>query len=265
MQNLLCVLLVVMFAPAISEARERNRPPAVQLEYVTPENSALIELFEGLKEEKFLEAMAEGIQQRFRIPRNVTLVLGQCDEANAYYYPEATSIVTCLELFPFLVQNLLKDRRLRRDEATAELVLGGAIAFVAMHEVGHAVIDIYRLPVLGREEDAADQISVYLLLTDPDVETQQYGIAGGLWFFRTSRSPFTIQHLSGEHGLAQQRQANIACWAYGSDPVAFAWALDAGRVTNERAARCSAEFQQLKRSVEQLLGSSLLRPSTLKR
>ena len=35
---------------------------------------------------------------------------------------------------------------------------------VFLHEMAHAVFELFRLPVLGREEDAADQIAAYMLL-----------------------------------------------------------------------------------------------------
>ena len=32
-----------------------------------------------------------------------------------------------------------------------------------MHEMGHALIDLYDLPVLGKEEDAADSVATVFL------------------------------------------------------------------------------------------------------
>jgi hypothetical protein len=33
-----------------------------------------------------------------------------------------------------------------------------------LHETGHAVFDLLEVPVLGREEDAADLFSAYIML-----------------------------------------------------------------------------------------------------
>ena len=33
-----------------------------------------------------------------------------------------------------------------------------------LHETGHAVFNMLQIPVLGREEDAADQFAAYLML-----------------------------------------------------------------------------------------------------
>jgi hypothetical protein len=46
-----------------------------------------------------------------------------------------------------------------RMDAIVALVLD-----VFLHEVGHAVFDYNKVPILGREEDAADQFAAYTLL-----------------------------------------------------------------------------------------------------
>jgi hypothetical protein len=40
----------------------------------------------------------------------------------------------------------------------------GPLVDVFLHESGHAVFDLLKIPVFGREEDAADQFSAYIML-----------------------------------------------------------------------------------------------------
>ena len=42
--------------------------------------------------------------------------------------------------------------------------LVGQFLFWSLHEVGHAVFHIFEVPLFGREEDAADQFSMYMML-----------------------------------------------------------------------------------------------------
>ena len=51
-------------------------------------------------------------------------------------------------------------------------MLGPAIeAF--LHEIGHALFNLLRVAILGREEDAADQVAAYLMLhLDKDIARQ---------------------------------------------------------------------------------------------
>jgi hypothetical protein len=239
-------------------AAEPQRKPWIQVQYVEPSNRALLQVLVELRDARVLEGLAANIEDRFKLPGPLLLSAEECGVANAFYVSSKRTIVICLELLPTLGQGLLRDRKLRLDESGAEAVMGGAFEVIALHEVGHAVIDLFSLPVLGREEDAADQISAYLLLTDSDVETRTYGVAGALWFFRTGRSRFTLQHLSDEHGLSQQREVNLACWAYGSNGEEFEWALGAARVSADRSNRCATEYQKLVSAVQRLVGKNLL-------
>jgi hypothetical protein len=252
------IAVILLFGVVSTFALEPQRKSWVQVQYVEPSNRALVEVLGGLREAQALEALAAQIDDRFKLPGPLLLSAEECGMANAFYVSSKKTIVICLELLPAMGQSVLRDRKLRLDEEGADAVMSGAFEFLALHEVGHAVIDLYSLPVLGREEDAADQISAYLLLTDSDTETRTYGVAGALWFFRTMRSRLTLQHLSDEHGLSQQRGANLACWAYGSNDDEFEWALEEGRVSADRANRCAVEYQKLNAAVQRLLGKNLL-------
>lgn len=48
------------------------------------------------------------------------------------------------------------------DEEEAVFIVNEVIATL-YHELGHALIDVLQLPVLGKEEDAADHLSVILM------------------------------------------------------------------------------------------------------
>jgi len=252
------IAVILLFGAVSTFAVEPQRKSRVQVQYVETSNQALMAMLGELQEAQVLEALAAQIDDRFKLPGPLLLSAEECGVANAFYVSSKKTIVICLELLPAMGQSVLRDRKLRLDEEGANAMMGGAFEFLALHEVGHAVIDLYSLPVLGREEDAADQISAYLLLTDSDAETRTYGVAGALWFFRTVRSRFTLQHLSDEHGLSQQRGANLACWAYGSNDDEFEWALEEGRVSADRANRCAVEYQKLNSAVQRLLGKNLL-------
>lgn len=241
---------------AIPSATPASGAP-VSIEYMPPEGDFHRTAFDELKEVRFLETFAEWISGRLVLPAPLKLAVGQCDHPGAYYVSEERTIVHCLELFHFLRAAAAGDRRLRGDGEFADAVVSGAVDFIAFHELGHAIVDLFDLPLLGREEDAADQIAMYLLLTDPDAQARQFGVQGALLFFRSTRGRFRLEELAGEHGLAQQRQVNVACWAYGSDPVAFAWAPEAGRLTVDRMEKCGWEFSRIDSAMRRLLGKQL--------
>src|SRR5260370_25890288 len=65
-----------------------------------------------------------------------------------------------------LMQNIIKTTPMvgiHADITRRDAMIGQAL-FWTLHEVGHAAFDVYKVPLFGREEDAADQFSGYLML-----------------------------------------------------------------------------------------------------
>ncbi|MFM2252876.1 MAG: hypothetical protein RJB68_1213 [Pseudomonadota bacterium] len=218
-------------------------------------NSELRQLQADWRNAQILEEMATQLSNQFRLSQPLKIGLGECGVSNAKYRSDMKFVQICLELIPDLTSRIAREQgnRLNRESMTRTVM--GALVFIIFHELGHALIDIENLPVLGKEEDAADTISTYLILQKPALA--EIGVAGGLFFFgrQTTLIPgfFSQDHLSDEHGLNPQRAVNLACAAYGKDPQRFGWAIQTARVTNNRAIRCTNEYIQLERSVSGLL------------
>ena len=122
--------------------------------------------------------------------------------------------------------------------------------------MGHALIDLLELPVLGREEDAADQISAFIMLQLGKDEAKRL-IAGAAYYYRKDIEADTIsiplKQFSDEHGHPAQRFYNLLCIAYGSDPKLFAEIVDRGFLPKERAEGCEAEYEQIAHAFKKLI------------
>lgn len=214
-------------------------------------NPDLLQIQNDWRQGQMLESLGYPVTSRFNLGGPLTLVSAECGMANAFYVADKRSIVLCLEIVPHLADQLIRDHGREWPRERLIQTLSGSLAFVYFHEVGHALIHMLQLPVLGREEDAADQVSTYILLNEPSVPPA--AIYGALRFFRDRQAFFAKRHMTGEHSLNPQRIANIACWAYGSDSAKYAWAIKYAGLPASRAQRCESEYQLLKRSVEGLL------------
>lgn len=112
------------------------------------------------------------------------------------------------------------------DPDRVEFVMGNA-TFVVLHEIAHAVIQDYDLPMLGNGEDAADTLAAVSLIRRDRAEPvrdfryiRMLLMAADaqrvLWNTGLERdNPVTYL---ANHPLSVQRAARIACLAYGSDP-----------------------------------------------
>lgn len=136
--------------------------------------------------------------------------------------------------------------------------------FTLLHETGHLLIAELDLPVLGREEDAADQLGfISLFLTyarqnDADIYAKLLDVAD-YWRleWRRPKPDNEEVHAWDSHGLDAQRFYNLACLIYGSDPDALEWVPQITGLPVERALYCDQEYSQVRKAlawVEQQYG-----------
>ena len=202
---------------------------------------------------KVLEDIAEELNATFILPEDIGLRFQECDEDNAYYDPEEKTISLCLEMFE-AARELMVDQYETADDL--EAAVNGSFLFTVYHEVGHALVDAFDIPITGREEDAVDQLSTWWLI-DNDAGDQA-AIAGALSFYTDPESAeLDESDFSDEHSLNQQRFYNLTCWVYGSNPAEYQSLLEDEWLTPARAEQCEGEFETLNTSWYALLNDHL--------
>ena len=122
----------------------------------------------------------------------------------------------------------------------------GNLLFIFYHELGHGLIHKLDLPVLGREEDAADQIATLMLM---DAGTDSVGgepvltaAMGWLDSWHKRDGEADESDYFDEHSLDYQRYANIVCLVYGSDPDNYGHLVEEWDLPASRAERCPSDF-----------------------
>jgi Putative metallopeptidase len=125
--------------------------------------------------------------------------------------------------------------------------------FVLFHELGHAFVAMYDLPILGNEEDAVDAISTVFMTTVVHNGGQIALAAADLFgYLGSHHGRYGSVDFADEHSLDLQRMYNIACLACGSDEKK--WANVGAFIPAERRARCAGEWRQKKHAFQVLLG-----------
>jgi hypothetical protein len=235
-------------APKTVSAARAGRPFAV--EYLLPEDSSLRHSYEELRRRKLFEEMAASLTF-LRLPSSLTLRAMQCGEPNATYDPADYSVSLCYELVDELVHEA---PRAAAKGLTVDDAIVGPLVFILLHEIAHAIFDLLHLPVLGHEEDAADQVAAYALLR-AGPEFAKRILAGAAWMYAHGAEARTPDEsdFSDVHALDSQRFYNVLCLAYGSDPEEYAAAAGEHRLPADRAEGCAGEFKQVQAAVEQLI------------
>lgn len=139
----------------------------------------------------------------------------------------------------------------------ALFVIGNTL-FTVYHELGHALIELLDLPVIGREEDAVDGFAALSMIpTEPDEirDALIVAVADG-WRLQSDRHGNSGEPAFwAEHALEEQRHFAIVCWMVGSDQEGFYdFALDSG-LPDERIETCRDDFIRMKTGWERLLAA----------
>jgi hypothetical protein len=222
------------------------------IEYSVPKHPALRKIYERVRDGQMLEKVREALLP-IQWPQTLRLEFTDCGgEADAGY--ENAVITVCYELLDEFWRSAKSGRPpvISREDAFV-----GQSLNVLLHEAGHALFRLLKIPVLGREEDAADQLSAYYLLQLPK-EQRHALILGSAYAFASQlniRRPRDLYRLrlqlgrhvafSGEHGTTAQRLYNVLCLAYGSDKDLFGDILKSGFLPEDRAVICGEEYRQV--------------------
>jgi hypothetical protein len=153
----------------------------------------------------------------------------------------------------------LKGMSQAQREKHVEFVVGNLL-FVLGHETGHAVIREMGVPVVGREEDAADFFSTLMALTCEEGFGDRVLANAALgWFFsdrrdrRERRQGVEPAAYYDGHGMDLQRAYNVVCLMVGSNMGKFAGIASAARLPAERQTTCQDDYLNAKWSWDQVL------------
>jgi hypothetical protein len=189
----------------------------------------------------FSEIVKE-LNKLFKLPFDIYISFEACQENNAFYDPETKQISICYELVEGYYETF------RNEAASADELddkVAGAIAFTLFHELGHALIDAWDLPITGREEDAVDQLSTVILVLGAD-EGEEMALHGAVAFGLTSDDEDL--DFADTHSLNQQRFYDILCLIYGQNPQKYKGLVKEEILPRGRAEGCAGEFAQIQKS-----------------
>lgn len=153
----------------------------------------------------------------------------------------------------------LKKLSPRAKRELVEFVTGNTL-FVVAHEFGHGVINELNIPVVGREEDAADSFAIVTALNLGSKFSKRVLIAaakGWVLFGKRDKKQGRALAFYGAHGLDLQRAYNLVCFMVGSDPEKYGQLAKDTGLPKWRQASCVYEWKNTAWSWEELLRKHL--------
>jgi hypothetical protein len=251
---------LVQIATTAQTAHAEAKTDRIRIEYVQPRTGATRDIYNKLKERQLLEKVRDFLAP-VRLPHTLLFKTRDCTDANAWYDSKKKEIVICYQY----IQEVkgLAPRRKTADDVTPDSALEGAIVDTVLHEFAHAIFDMLDLPVMGQEEDAADQMAAYVQLQlgkDEAVRlirgtahTYLAEAKNGLKTGKRASRKKQLQSFADEHGTPAQRYYNLVCIAYGADKKLFGHFVKKELLPKDRAGLCKDEYDQAGLAFEKLI------------
>ena len=218
----------------------------IQIAYSPPQSSYLQPLYQRLRKRQYLEQLKQFLSP-LKLPPGIILKITtkECGTVNSWWSGRTDGLFLCYE-WPDYAERVAPGNMTKHGMTREDAILG-AFLQVTFHELGHAMFDIYDVPVFGREEDAADQMAGFILSQfGSGVAHRTFPGAVYIWRALTkSDGNWKRVDFADIHGYPLQRAYNYLCMAYGSNPDLFQYVVDDGLLPKERAAMCAAEFKQI--------------------
>ena len=212
-----------------------------EFQYVEPSESSHIPIYEMKKKSRILEGLQEFLSS-FRLPKQITIKIEGCNGVvNSYF--EVDTIKVCYEYLDYMMKHTPKSVR---QGLTPHDALIGPTLDVFLHEWGHGIVRVLDIPFFAKEEDVADALASYILLSFAKDDARRL-ILGASFFGdeevkeELGKSP-ELSSIADSHSLPAQRYYNRWCMAYGYDKELFADAIDIGMLPPNRVRWCRWEW-----------------------
>lgn len=242
--NITRVLLIV--ASLFLYAANASADSDARVLYAKPQNAIEAALKKELEASDAVDSTVTLINELFSLPESLVFSFGGDD--GPLYDPQSNTIV-----IPYFFLTEIKERFTKAgyketgvSEAQATL---DALIHTLLHEFAHAAITMYELPVLGKEEDAADALATVMLIEFFE-DGQEIALSAADLFDLESEDRDVIgdEHFWGEHSLDEQRYFSTLCHVYGSNPDTYSDIVEKQYLSQERAERCIEEYAQVAQS-----------------
>lgn len=238
-------------SPSFEKSNKKEDKGDFIVEHLEVKDARFNDLDQKIKKEKLLEKAADDLNKALILPNNIFLRSKDCGEPNAEFDSKTESVTVCYELMEHFA-NLYKSDGMKPEDADKKMF--DAVRFAFLHEVGHALIYNYDLPVTGNEEDAADRCSSYINIEElGDAGVKAVLAAADAFRIESKQKSATKRDLADEHLLQEQRFYNSLCMIYGADAEKYEYFVTDGYLPKERAARCPVEYQRTVDSWKNLL------------
>lgn len=174
------------------------------------------ELASYIEQNEVFKKIIDNLNESLSIPYNIHVVLTS-SKIGPYYSPSEKTIYLDYNDERWSAEQYDANYP-DSDKESRDSYLNNINLFSFYHELGHALIDAYNIPMVGSEEDAADSLASVMILYNFDDGAEI--LLDNADYFEHAREASASQENQywDVHALNEQRYYRLICYADASDP-----------------------------------------------
>jgi Putative metallopeptidase len=232
---------------------DTNRPQrsirAILSSVINREANPLLHIVSGVTP-RLSKELSPILMSGSHYPWDIVISFEDCEDSDAFYDSETHKLTLCYQLIDEYYD--LFGRKIT-DKTKLDEAVRGAVASTFFHELGHGLVDAWKVTITGKEEDAVDQLSTLILINHTQ-NGEQMALNGAISFkLYADLEKGEKKIFWDEHSLDEQRFYDTICLIYGHDPEKYSYLVKDNTLPEERADLCRQDYPKISNSWHQLL------------
>jgi Putative metallopeptidase len=237
-----------------STVKKRNGQTEIdfKLSIEKPEKEEYNYIYDLLQKTDVLQNFINQTNERIEFPGEVVIKFAECDEINAFYQADNSTITMCYEFLDHAMS--IQDEDVPKEER-----LLNAAAFTLFHEMGHAMVDKLNLPITGKEENAVDELAMVILVSDSTDVAYVAAIEGAMQFYEDALDEDLEKYPYYDvHAPSLERYYDMLTIIVGAEPTTAEEFVGEGKyqLHPDRAESAEDEYYKKLDSWKSLLGDA---------
>ncbi len=190
----------------------------VSIRYIKPQSEADVQLQADIEQSGVNETIIELANNLMRFNKPLVIEYGSDD--GPLYDPEKHVVQMPYSFYQDALTHFRKNKYDEKYGKAAELGAMDTVLHTLLHEAGHAFIADQDIPILGKEEDAVDNLAAVLMIEYVENGDDAAISAADMFAFESGDRPdyYDFGEYVDEHSFDLQRYFSTLCLVYGSDP-----------------------------------------------
>lgn len=241
--------LATLATPAAAQDYGFPRNPNIAVEYVAPAAPNLGDTHNRMRKLEVLQTLQEFLSP-LKLKSTVKVRMDSCGGKLSVPYRNDGQVTVCYEHIAAIRAIAPADPFIQFDEKrklSASDAIAGGVARLMLYETSFAVFDSLGIPVWGRMDEAADNVTALIML-DFGEELAWSTILGSAWYLAQRGMAGTGFFTEATQPYEAQRFFNYLCLAFGRAPQTYGFLVNGFNLPEARARTCVQEYHRASRA-----------------